>query len=164
MERVYPQSKEFTKIFLRSTDHEFETIVKRDGGFTFFEAPPGTYFLEVHCIDWIFSTIKVEVKSNGQLKATKISDNTNVQVPLILKPERIAEYFDEYEGFNLGGIMKNPMFIMLGFTALMAFAVPKMMANLDPEALRELQNPNGQAQPIEPPPKWEVPALLDTQK
>ncbi|KAJ9125669.1 hypothetical protein QFC22_000631 [Naganishia vaughanmartiniae] len=40
------------------------------------------------------------------------------------------------------GLLKNPMVLMLGFTALMAIVMPKMLAGmeLDPEEAQEMAN------------------------
>ena len=58
------------------------------------------------------------------------------------------------EPMNLNFILKNPMFLMMGFTMLMVMVLPKMMGTYcyrcrvlrflcmisDPEAMKEMQN------------------------
>ncbi|KAG0194518.1 hypothetical protein DFQ28_009725 [Apophysomyces sp. BC1034] len=52
----------------------------------------------------------------------------------------------ERQGFNVMGMFKNPMFLMLGFSAVMMFVLPKMMANIDPEAMNEITQSQTDAQ------------------
>jgi len=55
--------------------------------------------------------------------------------PLVAKPT----FFEKREGFNWGGMLMNPMVIMMGVTVMIMFVMPKMMANMDPEQLKEMQ-------------------------
>ena len=43
-------------------------------------------------------------------------------------------------------IFANPMMLLMGFSILMMFAMPKMMEGLDPEALEEVKQSQARAQ------------------
>ena len=55
--------------------------------------------------------------------------------PLIAKPT----FFEKREGFNWAGMFMNPMVLMMGVTLLIMVVFPKMMQNMDPEQLKEMQ-------------------------
>ena len=59
--------------------------------------------------------------------------------PLVAKPV----FFEKREGFKIGSILMNPMAIMMGVTLLIMAVMPKMMANMDPEQLKEMQQMQG---------------------
>ena len=48
-------------------------------------------------------------------------------------------FFEKREGFKVSGMLMNPMVIMMGVTMLLMVVFPKMMANMDPEQLKEVQ-------------------------
>ena len=48
-------------------------------------------------------------------------------------------FFEKREGFNWSGMLMNPMVLMMGFTLLIMVVFPKMMENMDPEQLKEMQ-------------------------
>ena len=55
--------------------------------------------------------------------------------PLVAKPT----FFEKREGFNWSGMLMNPMVLMMGVTVLIMVVFPKMMSNMDPEQLKEMQ-------------------------
>lgn len=44
-------------------------------------------------------------------------------------------HFEKREGMKVGGMFKSPMTIIMVFSMVMMFFLPKMMENLDPEQL-----------------------------
>ena len=56
--------------------------------------------------------------------------------PLVAKPT----FFEKREGFQWSAMLMNPMVLMMGVTVLIMFVFPKMMANMDPEQLKEMQS------------------------
>lgn len=44
------------------------------------------------------------------------------------------------------GLLMSPYVLMMGFTGLMVYGVPKLMENMDPEALKEMQKSQKDAQ------------------
>ena len=59
--------------------------------------------------------------------------------PLVAKPT----FFEKREGFNWSGMLMNPMVLMMGVTVLIMVVFPKMMSNMDPEQLKEMQQMQG---------------------
>lgn len=61
--------------------------------------------------------------------------------PVHLVPVARIQYYEQPQGANIMGLLKNPMVLMLGFTGLMAFVMPKMLVRQSPSshlALRPL--------------------------
>ncbi|KAF9585968.1 hypothetical protein BGW38_010736 [Lunasporangiospora selenospora] len=83
------------------------------------------------------------------------NDNT-LPSPLVLSPRGQSSYFVPREGFKLSHLLANPMMLMMGFSVLMLFIMPKLMANMDPEAMQEMQEMQGST------PNFEMPDLAAT--
>lgn len=58
----------------------------------------------------------------------------------VLKPVSTADYYEPRAGLSIGSLMKNPMFLLVAMTVLMAWLAPKMIEGMDPEALQEMQD------------------------
>lgn len=54
----------------------------------------------------------------------------SLDYPFELRAKATANYFTTPQKFNLLGMFKNPMFLMIGFSAVMMLVLPKMMANM----------------------------------
>ncbi|KAF7722516.1 hypothetical protein EC973_003078 [Apophysomyces ossiformis] len=108
--------------------------------------------MEVQSIDYIFPQLRVDVQEETVRAAyTGLGlgwDHVGsvVNYPVEWRAKAEAEYFMERQGFNVMGLFKNPMFLMIGFSAVMMFVLPKMMANLDPEAMNEFTQSQKDAQ------------------
>ncbi|WWC87669.1 uncharacterized protein L201_002560 [Kwoniella dendrophila CBS 6074] len=60
---------------------------------------------------------------------------------LLIQPLAKEDYFTPKSGLNLGGLLKSPMVLMMLFSAIMLFALPKLTASLsdmDPEMAKEM--------------------------
>lgn len=119
--------------------------------------------MEIQSTIFQFENVFIDIsgKSNT-VRATRVFDKSvTIPYPLMLTPIHSFDYFQIREGFQIGSILKNPMLIMMGVTLLMTLAIPKMMGNLDPEALQELQNGanSQQNQPEEQNPVWIPPSI-----
>merc|ERR1711935_1214457 len=55
--------------------------------------------------------------------------------PVLVKPK----WFEVRPPFQWTSMLMNPMVMMMGVTLLIMFAMPKMMANMDPEQLEEMK-------------------------
>ncbi|KAF9430688.1 hypothetical protein BGZ94_004904 [Podila epigama] len=142
---------------------EYSAMVTKDGRFTFPNIPEGSYLLEVQSPQYIFPTLKVVV-SDKESKAYLVTygadwsnNDIQIQFPLSLSPKAHISYFIPREGFKLSSLFANPMMLMMGFSVLMLFVMPKLLANMDPEAMEELQ---GQDAPQMP--NFEMPDLAET--
>ncbi|KAF9910600.1 hypothetical protein EC991_006159 [Linnemannia zychae] len=124
---------------------QFSSMVTKDGKFRFTNVPEGTYLLEVQSPQYIYPTIKVtlagkETKANLVSFGFDWSNNDNpLQLPLTLVPRAPSSYFIPREGFKISSLFANPMMLMMGFSVIMLFVMPKMMANMDTEQMEEIQ-------------------------
>ncbi|KAI8370434.1 uncharacterized protein BYT42DRAFT_582392 [Radiomyces spectabilis] len=132
---------------------QYSAFLRRDGQFSLDHVAPGSYLLEVQNIDYVFPRLRVDVSDDNSIKAafTGIGvgwDNTGYSVnhPFDLKAKSKAEYFMERQAFNVLGMFKNPMFLMLGVSGVIMFAMPKLMANMDPETMKEMAQSQSDAQ------------------
>ncbi|KAI9034002.1 hypothetical protein CLU79DRAFT_726597 [Phycomyces nitens] len=140
-----------TRVTLNGEAHS--TWIKKNGEFEFLDIAPGSYLLEVRSIDYIFPKLRVDVDGEGDVSGAYTGSGISwaatglpVDHPFELKAKLEAEYFIKKQGFNILGMFKNPMFLMLGFSAVIMFIMPKMMKNLDPEAMKEIGASQSEAQ------------------
>ena len=59
--------------------------------------------------------------------------------PVDLRPHVKLEYFDKRQQPGLHTLFRNPMLLMMGFTMLMVFFMPKLMDSLDPEERKRME-------------------------
>lgn len=50
--------------------------------------------------------------------------NLSLPYPLALRSVAPEEFFDARKGFEVGGLLKNPMILMMGLSAVLMFALP----------------------------------------
>ncbi|KAI9490584.1 hypothetical protein BDB00DRAFT_538448 [Zychaea mexicana] len=132
----------------------YSALVTANGQFEIPDVDTGSYVLEVQAIDYVFPKLRLDVvKDQGITRAAYTGYGTSfesrgysVEQPLELRAKAPATYFVERKGFNVLAMFKNPMFLMIGFSALMMFVLPKIMANMDPEALKEMSQSQADAQ------------------
>merc|ERR1711998_474216 len=83
--------------------------------------------------------VRVDVSAtNGKARA-QLTHIRQPLEPLVAKPT----FFEKREGFQWSAMLMNPMVLMMGFTLLIMVVFPKMMANMDPEQLKEMQSMQG---------------------
>jgi len=153
-----------TKILLTGTSGTYLGIPSISGDFKVQNVPSGSYLLEVFSTKYVYDLIRLDIKT-GKVRARVANDTTvALSYPLNIKPIGKAVYFVDRQPYNFSSILKNPMMIMVGITMLLTFVMPKMMANMDPEALKELQGGTGSATPpavIQTVPTWRPPLLTN---
>ncbi|ORZ18426.1 hypothetical protein BCR41DRAFT_395679 [Lobosporangium transversale] len=151
-----------TRVILSGGEHT--AMVMKDGRFTFPNVPEGSYLLQVESPQYLYPTIKVHVTEKESraymvsLGADWSNNDNSLQFPLTLAPRAAASYFIPREGFKLSHLFANPMMLMMGFSVLMLFLMPKLMANMDPEAMQEMQGMQDAAQM----PNFEMPDIAAT--
>ncbi|KAG9299620.1 hypothetical protein G9A89_020791 [Geosiphon pyriformis] len=130
----------------------YSALARKDGKFTFEDVPSGSYLLEVLSRKYIYPKLRVDV---SEIEITPFVTMPGfewgtlgpaVPYPLELTPRATADYFVIREGFSIASIFANPLLIMMGVSVLMLFVMPKMMANIDPEELEQMQK----SQPTNP--------------
>eukprot|EP00324_Dicrateria_rotunda_P000288 CAMPEP_0206153794 /NCGR_PEP_ID=MMETSP1474-20131121/896_1 /ASSEMBLY_ACC=CAM_ASM_001110 /TAXON_ID=97495 /ORGANISM="Imantonia sp., Strain RCC918" /LENGTH=279 /DNA_ID=CAMNT_0053551747 /DNA_START=47 /DNA_END=887 /DNA_ORIENTATION=- len=124
----------------------YSAIPRQDGSFQIHSVRPGTYLLEVQDVQSVWPMVRLDVsaKAAGKMRALLTHNRQPVPFPLPLEP-LVAKpvFFEKREGFNWAGMLMNPMVLMMGVTLLIMVAFPKMMANMDPEQLKEMQQMQG---------------------
>ncbi|KAG0316004.1 hypothetical protein BGZ99_007133 [Dissophora globulifera] len=143
---------------------KYTAMITKDGKFIFADVPQGSYLLEVQSPQYVYPTVRVVVTEKDpraylvSYGADWSNDNNIVQLPLALTPRAATEYFIAREGFKLQHLFANPMMLMMGFSVVMLFIMPKLMANMDPEAMEEIQGMQESTQM----PAFEMPDIAAT--
>ncbi|KAF9572000.1 ER membrane protein complex subunit 7 [Mortierella alpina] len=124
----------------------FQTLVNDDGLFVFPDVPLGAYVLEVKSPQLTYSKVRVVVTTN-EVRATRmsVSDHFSSQqqtlpMPLTLRPRPRPMHYIPPEGAKVAGWFANPMILLSSFSFLMLLLMPKIMANLDAEALEAMRS------------------------
>ena len=122
----------------------FSAIPRQDGSFKLHAVPAGTYLLEVLDTQSLWPTVRLEVTPSGKPRAMLSHSRQPLPFPLPLEP-LVAKptFFEKREGFQWSSMLANPMVIMMGVTVLIMVVMPKMMQNMDPEQLKEMQSMQG---------------------
>ncbi|CAG8535498.1 7233_t:CDS:2 [Funneliformis mosseae] len=142
---------------------KYSTLIRKNGKFKRKEkktndlillsrdnVPPGSYLLEVSSRKFIYPKIRIDVDPRGVRPFVTITgsewsyNGPALQYPLELSARSTADYFLAREGFSITSLFANPYIIMMGFSVVILFIMPKMMANLDQDALKELQENQAQ--------------------
>ena len=123
-------------------DGQYVAVPRQDGTFVFHAVMPGSYLLEVHDVHNLWPTVRLDVsaKKAGKVQAMLSHNKQLLPFPMPLEPLVVKPtHFEVRPPFQWTGMLMNPMFIMMGVTLLLMVAMPKMMANMDPEQLKEMQ-------------------------
>jgi len=144
----YGSLKAGTKVIVNGGIHV--GFVKETGDFIVNGLEPGLYQVEVVSVDFIFERFLVEISNRGigQHKVHVVNPRGEIAAdtyPLRIHALAKAEYFTAREGYNLTGMLANPMFIMMAFTLGLGYLLPKMMANIDPETMKEIKEQQQQS-------------------
>ncbi|WVQ79159.1 hypothetical protein IAT38_001255 [Cryptococcus sp. DSM 104549] len=152
-----------------SLDHGLRKAwVKQDGSFELPNVPEGVHHVETLVPGYFFQPLIVTVtpstptpESSDTLTTEPIntipSYSIHVQAsfpsrqplpvsspslpnPLVVQPLAKEDYFIPKGGMNVMGLLKNPMVLMMVFSGVMLYGLPKIMANMDvdPEMAKEM--------------------------
>jgi len=120
----------------------YTAIPRQDGSFKLHSVSPGTYLLEVLDTQSVWPTVRLDVSATSPGKARALLTHSRQPLPFPLPLEPLVAkptFFEKREGFQWSSMLMNPMVIMMGVTVLIMFVFPKMMANMDPDQLKEMQ-------------------------
>eukprot|EP01084_Bolivina_argentea_P037262 68899_1 len=118
---------------------EYTTFSRAGGSFIFQDVPPGVYSLEVGSITHAFPAAKVKVPGltvegslDGAVQIIQYSfpgakGNKHSPYPIQLQAHSEWEYFNKREGLKIFSLFKNPMVLIMGISAIMMFALPKVI-------------------------------------
>eukprot|EP00457_Paulinella_chromatophora_P016044 gb/GEZN01016765.1/.p1 GENE.gb/GEZN01016765.1/~~gb/GEZN01016765.1/.p1 ORF type:complete len:199 (-),score=33.75 gb/GEZN01016765.1/:206-802(-) len=121
---------------------EYTGLVRHNGNFVIHDLPRGNYVLDVHYTGYMFSQLSVSLSpesAGAEVKASTVGRNDRLAYPLSIRPVRQLQYFQVRPPIQYMSYLKNPMVIMMIFTGVMAIIMPRMMSNMDPEELKEIQ-------------------------
>jgi hypothetical protein len=118
---------------------EFSTYSRVDGSFSIYNVPPGIHVLDVQSTVYHFGQVKIQLLEDAMDTPKCLeylypgAKKQAIKHPLVLKAIATYQYFEEKKGFSIFSILKNPMVMMMGFSAVLMFLMPKMMEGLEPE-------------------------------
>jgi len=128
-------------------------LTRADGSFTFPRVNSGIYLLDVLSTDDVFPQMKIQVNAEeGVVKAVEYkypgATKRPTTYPLIVSAIAPVNYFQARPPFSvLGFVFANPMIILMGFSAIILVAMPQLLKQLDPEALKEYEEAQRDADP-----------------
>ena len=134
---------------------KYTALTRLDGTFTFPFVPSGIYLVDVLSIHDVFPQMKIQVNAEeGIIKVVEYKYPGAVKrpstYPLLLTAMAPINYFQARPQFSIMGfVMANPMIILMGFSALLLVGMPKILKELDPEALKEYEEAQRNSNPQE---------------
>lgn len=143
------------KLTSKNLGPSHETYLQKSGSFVFTNVTSlGTYLLTLDSITLSttdYSAFRIVIEAN-QVTANKVYSGHDwetdvgplVEYPVAFEPLYRPQYVVEREKFSAIAMLKSPMVLLTLGSLVMVFLLPKMMENLDPEALQAIQGQNGQ--------------------
>ena len=131
-----------TEVTLNGGEHR--AFTRPDGSCRFTADAPGVYLLEVFTTEYLFSQFKLNLpEDDGEIRVLEYmypgANKRAAAYPVDLRPHVKLEYFDKRQQPGLHTLFRNPMLLMMGFTMLMVFFMPKLMDSLDPEERKRME-------------------------
>jgi hypothetical protein len=132
---------------VRLNGGEFETLARSDGRFLFRQVPPGMHELTVVDALHAFPRVMVEIEADNL--TPRFYDFPNPAQPtlrreltggLVMKPVGgEVDYFEKRQQMSVLSLLMNPMVLIMLFTLVVGFIMPKLMEGIDPAELAEYQ-------------------------
>ncbi|KAJ3790240.1 hypothetical protein GGU10DRAFT_371313 [Lentinula aff. detonsa] len=125
--------------------------VLKDGSFVIPNVPSGTYLLSVISHDHKFDQMRIDIKdstSSGEfievrpyIPGTPMNPASTILLPypITISARERFNYFVPRESFNIMGMLKSPMILMMIFAGGLVLGMPYLMKNMDPESLQEFK-------------------------
>ena len=131
-----------TEVTLNGGEHR--AFTRPDGSFRFSDVAPGVYLLDVLSTEYLFSQFKLNLpEDDSEIRVLEYmypgANKRAAAYPVDLRPHVKLEYFDKRQQPGLHTLFRNPMLLMMGFTMLMVFFMPKLMDSLDPEERKRME-------------------------
>ncbi|KAF2085825.1 hypothetical protein K490DRAFT_12617, partial [Saccharata proteae CBS 121410] len=140
-----------THATLHSTGPPLSAPLSRANTFSFTDVKPGSYLLSVHCRDYAFENLRVDVKEDDEIKAWQTFrgnewDNLGEKraegggrLVVEVRPTAAKEFYQARTGFSPLSFLKNPMILMGVFSLALIVGMPYLMENMDPETKAEFE-------------------------
>ncbi|KAJ2084319.1 hypothetical protein H4R24_000112 [Coemansia sp. RSA 988] len=154
--------KDVSQITTRATaivnGGEQRGFIQSDGSFVVDNLELGDSLLEITAVDYVFPKIHVRISikehddsTAGDGRASiaarfiQVGSEWSEDTPLLGYPLQIGasgkyDFFTPRQGFDIVAMFSNPYMLMVGASLVAVFLLPKLQANMDPEAMKELQN------------------------
>lgn len=142
---------------------ELTTVSRGDGSFVFHNVSSGVHLLEIQpTIRYVYSTFKIQIddaasSEGGEAERIKVVEYRHpgaakiaAQHPIIASPVAPAIYFDERPKSSPFAFLLNPQILIMLVMGGMAYCLPKMQAQMNPEEMREMQRTMGTMNPNDP--------------
>ena len=130
-EVVLPQpERSKTRIEVRGSSGSYATLIREDGTFQILDLPAGIYQMGIYSPNYVFEryriicskgTISIKQDMNGGIIGTAVSH------PLTIRPIGMPPMFEARASFDFMGLVKSPMFLLIGGFVVMMFFMPKLM-------------------------------------
>ncbi|KAF9324248.1 hypothetical protein BG006_000725 [Podila minutissima] len=125
----------------------YKTQIDTEGAFAFLDIPTGVYLLEVQSPDLAYSRVRITVSPDESVHASRVSvgdhwsdQHRSLPMPLTLKPRPRPIHYIPPESAKVVGWFGNPMILLSSFSVLMLLLMPRIVANLDDNALDALRS------------------------
>lgn len=128
------------KLSLNAGEHT--AYSRRDGSFSFHDVSPGVYLLDVLSVTHMFGQVRVSVQEDRVRAIAYAFPGAEKELtgyPVTLRAHAKYQYFEKRAPLSFRHLLKNPMMLMGLFMVAVMFFMPKMMENMDPEQMREMQ-------------------------
>ncbi|KAF2454543.1 hypothetical protein BDY21DRAFT_353203 [Lineolata rhizophorae] len=140
--------------------------LSRSGAFVFDDVKPGSYLLTVHCRDYAFEPLRVDVTGGAGKEGERqggseemvsvwqtfrgnewenkgerrgVGKGAGMGTVAEVRPVGRKEFYQERSGFSPLSFLKSPMILMALVTLLFVVGMPKLMENMDPETRAEFE-------------------------
>mmetsp|Transcript_115046 Transcript_115046/g.279208 ORF Transcript_115046/g.279208 Transcript_115046/m.279208 type:complete len:238 (+) Transcript_115046:19-732(+) len=138
---VPPDGLPSTKISVNGG--EFTTYTRSDGTFKVPDVPAGRHMVEAYSREYVFPVARLQITEKGERAVYMYrlpgSERVKGKHPLQMEAIMPANFFEVREPFNIFGMLKSPMVIMMLVMVGMIVCMPKMMDNMDPEQKKEME-------------------------
>ncbi|KAH3955553.1 hypothetical protein HBH53_003900 [Parastagonospora nodorum] len=150
-----------THATLQSSGEPLDAYLTPSNTFNFANVSEGSYLATVHCRDYIFEPLRIDVsleeavEGSGEKKEVVKAWQTFLGNEWDNKGESRGEggnglviearvvgtkfYYQERGGFSPLSFLKNPMILMAVVSMGLMFGMPKLMENMDPEMKQEFE-------------------------
>ncbi|KAE9410901.1 hypothetical protein BT96DRAFT_242326 [Gymnopus androsaceus JB14] len=127
-------------------NEKFSAGVLKDGSFAIPNVPSGTYLLSVISHDYIFDQLRIDVTSevveaHPYVPGTPMNPPSSILLPypVRLSAQQKFNYFIPLESFNIMGMLKSPMILIMIFGGGLVLGMPYLMKSMDPESLEDFK-------------------------
>ncbi|KAF2271706.1 uncharacterized protein EI97DRAFT_259900 [Westerdykella ornata] len=151
-----------THATLQSAGPPLTAHLTRSNSFLFIDVPPGSYLATIHCRDYIFEPLRIDITleeagegrdekkevirawqtffgNEWENKGESRGSGSNGAVVVEVRPVARKEYYEQRGGFSPLSFLKNPMILMALVSGVLIFGMPYLMENMDPETKAEFE-------------------------